>query len=61
MNELAKLLAGLRRQSAGAFAELVAAQERDGPELKRMLADMARASQLAYEQIQADSTSHQVP
>lgn len=52
-----KLLADLQRQSESAFAELVAAQERDRPELERMLAQMAQDSQRALEQLQSDSKS----
>lgn len=42
-----QLLADLRRQADGAFVELVLAQ--DDPELKRMLADLARDTRRAHQ------------
>lgn len=47
-----QLVADLRRQSAAAFIELVADSDQD-PELKTMLAQMARDCRRAYEQLTA--------
>lgn len=49
-----ELLAGLRRQSAVAFAELVAEQNKREPELQRMLSEMARDCQRAFEQLKRE-------